>query len=601
MKRLHMVTWLTLVLASFPPPASSGDDAGQLPTHLIIALGDDAWSGRLRALRFLPTLGTLDAPVSSDLWEAGYQLDKALPDARQLWTLHRGNAVARTPTPLRWEALSPSQQTELNADDGLGEARINYLRGARQSERDAARLRPRASILGAMRGAHAQLLGPPNLVLDASHAKFREQYARRPWMVYIGANDGLLHGFDAHTGEERFAVISDAVLPMAARNASPGQPVPTPVCKHPFAADALMGTQWHSLLVCGNGAMGAGFFLVDVTDPESSIPPPMLAYDATHDPTVGHIDGPIPIVPLADGGNADSRWYAVSGNGEGDPDRESRLLLLTLDQPHTVHSIRVPTAGSVGGLGAPAIALGPQGQATFVYVSDTRGKIWRFDLSHGPAWKDVLGSNDEQRKTPFFKTSSKEGLTQRILGPILLAATPGGPLLVFTAIDARGNATLYGVADTGKRDLSRESLAGLSTTETTNDIIVRPATGGTANGWHIDLPAGQVPDNLTTAGANSLLLTTRDAKGRDHAYLLDPRTGLPADKDGHTGHVLVSAPLITNADATPGRTPDGTATQTAHTSLWQIDRGRVRQMQNRTYTRQLGRLSWLEIAETGAY
>ncbi|MDS8886239.1 hypothetical protein RLK95_02580, partial [Streptococcus pneumoniae] len=79
----------------------------------------------------------------------------------------------------------------------------------------------------------------------------------------IGANDGMLHGFDALTGIERFAIMPDAVLPTAARNASPAQPVPRPLCARPFATDALIGTQWHSILSCANGTMGSGLFLVD--------------------------------------------------------------------------------------------------------------------------------------------------------------------------------------------------------------------------------------------------------------------------------------------------------------------------------------------------
>lgn len=581
--------------------ANSDHPAGQLPTHIVIARGDDAWSGRLRAMQFLPTLATLDAPAPADLWEASRLLDAASPDARQLWTFH-GDGRTRKPVRLHWSALSPTQQAAIETSDESGAKRVDYLRGTRLHEHNHLGLRPRTSVLGAMHGARVQLLGPPGFTLDAGHEPFRKQHARRPWMAYIGANDGMLHGFDALSGVERFAVMPDAVLPAAARNASPGQPIPAPICSRPFAADALIGKQWHSLIACANGTMGSGLFLVDVSDPGSSTPPPLLAYDASDDSTVGHVEGPIPILPLNNGGDGQRRWFAISGNGEGDARVESRLLLLALDQPGTAQTIRVPPVASRGGLGAPAVALGLQGTATFAYAADRHGQIWRFDLTGAPPWSQALGTNDTERRTPFFTATSRSGSIQRVLSPILLAATAGGPLLVFTAVGTDGHATLYGVADsnTTVRNLSRDSLAGLSASEVADGVVIQPGSGSTANGWRIDMPAGQVPDDLTTAGLNSLLLSTHDAAGRKRTYLLDAHTGLPASQDGRTGQVVMGMPLITVQSAPPARMPSGTTTQATHTVLWQLDGEHIRKLESRTYTRQLGRLSWREVTEAGA-
>jgi type IV pilus assembly protein PilY1 len=109
-----------------------------------------------------------------------------------------------------------------------------------------------------------------------------------------------------------------------------------------------------------------------------------------------------------------------------------------------------------------------------------------------------------------------------------------------------------------------------------------------------------MPDDLTAAGLNSLLLTTRDAAGHEHAYLLDARTGLPASNEGRTGHTIIGTPLVTVQNASPGQTPGGATVQATHTSLWQLDGERIRQLESRTYTRQLGRLSWREMTEEGA-
>ena len=598
---------LTATLKASMAAATSDHPAGHLPTHVIVARGDDAWAGRLRALRFLPTLGTLDAPAPTDLWEAGAILNAMPVDTRNLWTFHDRDSAPHAATPLLWETLSPTQQAAVNTTDEFGAERVNYLRGIRRHEQGKPALRPRTGLLGAMRGARVQLLGPPGFVLDPRHVRFREQHARRPWMVYVGANDGMLHGFDALTGVERFAVMPDAVLATAAKNASAGHPVPRPLCPRPFAADAWTGTEWRSILACTNGSMAPGLFLVDVTDPvPSSAPPPMLAYDGNDDHDVGEMEGPVPVVAVPNGGDSTPRWFAISGNGRGKAGVPSKLLLLSVEQQRsaswlpdrTAYAVTIPTDASRGGLGPAAIALGLKGTATVAYAGDAQGQIWRFDLTGAPPWSNALGNNEADRRRPFFTATSRSGSIQRILAPILLAATAGGPLLVFTAVDDEGNATLYGVTDGGSRRLSRDSLTGLSAMDVADGVVIAPNAHGSQNGWRIDLPGGQLPDDLSAAGSHSLLLTTRDIAGRDRAYLLDTLTGLPARRDGHTGHILASAPLITVQTDALGATAGGKPTQTVNTTLWHVDGGRIRQLETHRYTRQLGRLSWREMTET---
>ena len=604
--RLVTISLMATLKASMAV-AASDHPAGRLPTHVVVARGDDAWAGRLRALRFLPTLGTLDAPAPTDLWEAGAILNAMPVDTRNLWTFHDRDSAPHAATPLLWETLSPTQQAAVNTTDEFGAERVNYLRGIRRHEQGKPALRPRTGLLGAMRGARVQLLGPPGFVLDPRHVRFREQHARRPWMVYVGANDGMLHGFDALTGVERFAVMPDAVLATAAKNASAGHPVPRPLCPRPFAADAWTGTEWRSILACTNGSMAPGLFLVDVTDPvSSSAPPPMLAYDGNDDHDVGEMEGPVPVVAVPDGGDSTPRWFAISGNGRGRAGMPSKLLLLSVEQQRsaswvpdrTAYAITIPTDASRGGLGSPAIALGLKGTATVAYAGDAQGQIWRFDLTGAPPWSNALGNNEADRRLPFFTATSRSGSIQRILAPILLAATAGGPLVVFTAVDDEGNAALYGVADGGSRRLSRDSLTGLGATDVPDGVVIEPNAHASQNGWRIDLPGGQLPDDLSAAGSHSLLLTTRDIAGRNRAYLLDTLTGLPSRKDGHTGYILASAPLITVQTDALGATAGGKPTQTVNTTLWHVEGERIRQLETRRYTRQLGRLSWREMTET---
>lgn len=289
---------------------------------------------------------------------------------------------------------------------------------------------------------------------------------------------------------------------------------------------------------------------------------------------------------------------------------ESRLLLLALDQPRavpwqpgrTAFAITVPSVASRGGLGAPAVALGTNGHVTFAYAGDCHGQVWRFDLRGTPPWPQALGRNAAERQQPLFTATSRAGLRQRIVGPILLAATAGGPLLVFTAIDPAGAATLYGVRDAthGQRKLAREHLAGRTASETNDAVALhadddRPIDAG----WRIDLPAGHAPDDLVSAGQDSLLLITHDADGRSRAYLLDPRSGLPVDGKLRSGRMLASEPLVTVHAAPPVTQADGSSTQVIQTQLWQAMGNRLQTMATDRQSRRLGRLNWREVLEEG--
>ncbi|AXV82374.1 pilus assembly protein [Ralstonia solanacearum] len=610
MRRQTACALFCAMLAGATHPGVTDHPAGQLPTHYLVAPGDDAWSGRLHALQFRPPPDMPETFRPPAMWEAAKLLDAHLPDTRRLWTFRQGDTFDRTAVPLRWEALAPAQQDRLNGHDGHGIIRLGYLRGVRRHETAPPQLRRRMSVLGAVRGAHVQLLGPPGFMLDARHTEFRRQHAGRRWTVYIGANDGMLHAFDARTGSERFAVMPDAALPAVTRNIAPGQPAPAPVCRRPFATDAWTGAQWRSVLACTTGAMAPGLFLVDVTNPDAETPPPLLAYDTHDDPAVGHVEDPVPVLPLADESGGQSRWFALSGNGDSTPNVESRLLLLALDQPRsapwqpgrTAFAITVPPVASRGGLGAPAVALGPNGRASFAYAGDRHGQVWRFDLRGAPPWPQALGRNHVERRQPFFIATSRAGLRQRIVGPILLAATAGGPLLVFTAMDAAGTATLYGVADAGngQRKLAREHLAGRTACETNDGVTLHADDDRSVDaGWRIDLPAGHAPDDLVSAGPDSLLLITRDPDGHSRAYLLDPRSGLPVDGNVLSGRVLASEPLVTMYAGQPVPQADGSSTQVVQTRLWQAVGDRLQSMETHRQSRRLGRLSWREVFEEG--
>ncbi len=109
-----------------------------------------------------------------------------------------------------------------NAEDNKGEARLNYLRGDRSLE--GAEFRKRSSVLGDFLGSSPSVVAGPRYLLSVanrleptatagSYTTFATSIKTRTPRVYAGANDGMLHGFNAKTGVEEFAFIPSAVFP----------------------------------------------------------------------------------------------------------------------------------------------------------------------------------------------------------------------------------------------------------------------------------------------------------------------------------------------------------------------------------------------------
>ncbi|MFO7608645.1 MAG: PilC/PilY family type IV pilus protein [Candidatus Krumholzibacteriia bacterium] len=54
---------------------------------------------------------------------------------------------------------------------------------------------------------------PSNYQFSPDYQEFYVANENRRKMVYVGANDGMLHAFDAQSGEERWAFVPEFALP----------------------------------------------------------------------------------------------------------------------------------------------------------------------------------------------------------------------------------------------------------------------------------------------------------------------------------------------------------------------------------------------------
>jgi type IV pilus assembly protein PilY1 len=225
--------------------------------------------------------------------------------------------------------------------------------------------------------------------------------AGRPPMLYVGANDGMLHGFalteNAATGRvtggaEQFAYMPNAVLANVSALASTNYTHQFYVDGSPFVGDAFLGGAWHTVLVGLTGAGGKSAFALDVTNPQSfGVNNVLWEIDATgpsggtvFDADLGDTIGQPIIAPLNDG-----KWYAIFGNGY-DSVRQCAVLYLVQLDTGTVHKLDTSTGGRAGtancttsnGLGSPTL-LDVNGDRVidYIYAGDQLGNMWKFDVT----------------------------------------------------------------------------------------------------------------------------------------------------------------------------------------------------------------------------
>lgn len=608
-----------LALALILSLCTLGTDAGpsgpgQYPQHIVPVAGDDAWHGRLRAITFAPVSAEAGHSAPADAWEADALLTGTTsqpprpPGSRLLWTAREVTSesnVIPAHIPLRSDTLSPHQRQYFSTApdgtaDGMQDARLAYLRGDRHLEGSAG-WRARSGLLGAMRGATPRVVGAPQMLFTSgSQLTFARAHQLRTPLVFVGANDGLLHAFELASGAERFAYAPAALLPWLATFPHASAVRRPPVCPRPAAADAELAGQWRTVLACSTGADTAGLFVWDITDPDVAREHGLLwEVDATTLPALGHTPGPAPIVglavrPQAGPANTDGRrWFVVSGNGtaapagsrETAPDAVARqpvLLLLALDHRHgqpwqagrDYWQLSTPP-GTRGALGVPSIATDVLGQPVAAYAGDSAGTLWRFDLRGALPWDDM-----DRRATALLHGRTRSGKPLDLTAPPLLLHGTGGTLVLASgtpSADATGDGgTLFAALDDGSTVLNRDALSAASVTATTSGSTVVPGAAQ-AGGWLLDLPhAGERPATLEAIGHGLVRLVTETADGTSRQYLLHGANGSAPAPDSMTGAIfdarVLAAPILNFAPAgSPHTSTQGTTRLPLQLQSWMPD------------------------------
>jgi type IV pilus assembly protein PilY1 len=238
------------------------------------------WSGDLAAYAIDPSTAVI---TTSATWNAQLQLDKAGWSGRHIatWDPYATSGPVGVGFNLTSAGLSATLQTQLAATPPNGGAkdtvanRVDYLRGNSTLEQGHASgiYRSRTHLLGDVVDSSPTYVNVPSgSYADASYDSFVSTYSGRAPMIYFGANDGMLHGVDAATGNETMAFIPNGVFANLPKLTDPlyNQHHLFFVDGSPQTRDVLLADgNWHTLLVGGENAGGKSIYALDITDPST--------------------------------------------------------------------------------------------------------------------------------------------------------------------------------------------------------------------------------------------------------------------------------------------------------------------------------------------
>ncbi len=523
------------------------------------------WTGTISAL----PIENLDLGILSDseLWDAATVLDQVTvtPQNRTILTYHN-TADPNSPRdgiPFRWNSITNAMKADLRINpagaidnDTIAEARLDFLRGDRSNEGQGFNFRERGSRLGDIVNSGPVFVKEANLRWpddspffpsgDNAYSEFATRISTdnpdtpaneaRQGVIYVGANDGMVHGFRESDGKEILAYIPSNLFSDVKGEGlhylTHGNYLHkfyndlTPTISDVYIANNN-ATDWHTILIAGQRGGGRGYTALDITNPNNfsennAANVVMWEFTNATDNDLGYTFSQPQV-----GVTNDGEWVAIFGNGYNHSgDGAAKLFIVKiaagLDGTWSVSDYTKISTGEgavddLNGLGTPALAdLDGNGTIDRAYAGDLKGNMWVFDLS------STLPSTWTQASSvsKLFTTVGNRPITSQpalsfhpTIGdnvnnaPNLMVAFGSGQLLVHGDLTATDAEYFYAVWDRGESNLTSTSLVAQTTQATTVNVAIDPANPdagttsveariltsnnvdySTSRGWYINLP-----------------------------------------------------------------------------------------------------------------
>ena len=382
------------------------------------------WKGDLKAFAINSSTGAISiAPT----WSVANTLKASDSSSRNIWTYNPTAAAGSqfvvfqngSSAP---PALSSTELTALGSSATTQMQIVNYLRGDNTLEqKNTGSYRNRDAPLGDIVDSQPVYSGPPSPnefeseafaginatstsadpfqdwavgTTDTSGNPVPSAASQRTALVFVAANDGMLHAFNASTGAEVFAYLPGAVINAGVANLA-NTSYGSASVPHQYYNDGELtvadvyitlpgatSPSWRTVLVGSTGrGPGEAVYALDVTDPGQITP--LWERSANDGNTsdgnskyIGQMVGKPVIAQVADG-----NWQVLIGNGYNSASNTAALLEFNL--VNGTLSVHAAGTSLSNGLAAPVAWMDTptNGISTEAYAGDLLGGVWSFPLA----------------------------------------------------------------------------------------------------------------------------------------------------------------------------------------------------------------------------
>ena len=436
---------------------------------------------------------------------------------RKIITMHTNG----TPIPFVFNQLASTQQDALApGKPAVGQQVLEYLRGSNQNEGPATlnfRSRASAGPLGDIVDASPKYVAAPNMpyqdFADPGYGAFAAANSTRKAMVYVAANDGMLHAFDDDTGSERFAYVPRTIIrptETSTTNPDPGIPALTlkegalPPFKHHFYVDTTpkvvdvdFGDQdWHSILVGGLAKGGHAYYALDVTNPDGILNESDAASRVLwefSDDDLGYTYGPAVITKTA---AWSGKWVVVVPSGYNNASGVGKIWFLDAKTGDVLKTLSTGVGSSTSPAGLAQISGFTQNFRNYlsdeIYGGDQYGNVWRFDIrdTNPDNWTvGLLAKLTAPDGTPQPVTTAPQIEVDIVNGADRWVFFGTGRLLDTTDQDNPQIQSFYALRD-GTQKVPSTIVNGSPIVRSDLAVVTSAAgtSGITAKGWVDDLP-----------------------------------------------------------------------------------------------------------------
>ena len=529
-----------------------------------------------------------DGTVSAvPVWKAHEKLTSS--NTRQIIT----NTDAFTGVAMRWTNLSDFQKTI--SFGGVGpeaEARLDWVRGGRANEAPSGyrfRSRNLKSVMGAIVNSNPHIQSAPRAAMLGSafpgYAAFKVSKSTRPKVMWAGASDGMLHGFNSENdtstgGTPIMSYLPGPLLNRAGQWSDPnGSTVLAMMDGTPFTGDVMTAGIWSTYLFSSLGRGGKGIFALDVTNPTSLTESNAGSifkwqFTSSDDADLGYVmseagsvsrrsNQPGQIAKMNNG-----KFAALFGNGVLSSTGSAALYILYTDGPTGTgdwtgrYTKLVADVGPDNGLSQPMwVDTTGDGVADFIFAGDAKGNLWKFDVSNSDStvWgvaysgKPLFIARDSDSNLKTLPISAVTDFRAHPFGGLMINFATGKAVVDADFPDAAGRANgIFGIWDKPSyaklavgaldanlpRTLTSLALRTMTRASSGDGYVTGDAIDwGAKKGWYVKFaaPAEASLSNPTLIlGLLAVVSIVPNATQNDSCYglpsayltLLDPITGL---------------------------------------------------------------------------